>query len=79
MTDIIRTVMALSNQNYNVTIHLLYFSIRIYFAQCVLTTETANPRKSSNANRSPIHPSYSTLIAWLGQAAGIFFTTHRNV
>ena len=36
------------------------------FAQAA---EAARFRNSRNANRSPIHPSCSTLIAWLGRAA----------
>ena len=31
------------------------------FGRCKLTTETANLRKSSNANRSPIHPRLAPL------------------
>ena len=62
--------------------------IEMLFFRCVLTTKTANTstaepcfakaaeaarfRKSRNANRSPIHPSCSTLIAWLGRAAEMF-------
>ena len=42
-----------------------------------ISKETANLRKSRNANCSPIHPSCSTLIAWPRRAAKIFI--HQNM
>ena len=40
---------------------LYFFSIRIYSPQCILITETANLRKSRNANREPLHPRFIRL------------------
>ena len=43
-----------------------------------ISKETANLRKSRNANRSPIHPSRSTLIAWLGRAAEMVILQNKQ-